>query len=195
MTQRFKLILLGIGLIVLIGLDQYTKWLVLNYEPFNAMGCLEGTARCGKYELSNFLDYSMVWNRGMSFGAIQSTGIMRWVLFSLQCVIAGFFLFWYLIRERFESKAVGIDLNPIDRRLTAFALVLIIGGAIGNVIDRARFGAVVDFIDVSDIGFFPWVFNVADSAVTVGAGLLFLDFILTWRAQQKAGDDKDKQIS
>ena len=55
------------------------------------------------------------------------------------------------------------------------ALGLIIGGAIGNAIDRARFGAVVDFIDVQRIGFFPWVFNVADSAITIGVIALLLD--------------------
>jgi len=65
--------------------------------------------------------------------------------------------------------------------LTATALSFVVAGAIGNVIDRVRFGAVVDFIDVSEtIPFFPWVFNVADSAVTVGAILLLLDqFILS----------------
>ena len=194
MTQGFKLTLLGIGLIVLIGLDQYTKWIVLNYEPFNAMACLDRTVPCGRYELSSVLDFSMVWNRGMSFGSFQSTGIGRWILFALQGLIASFFLFWYLIRQRFESNALDFDLNPLERRLTAFALVAIIGGAIGNMIHRARFGAVVDFLDVSDIGFFPWVFNVADSAVSVGAALLLLDFILTWRTQQKAGDNQDKQI-
>ncbi len=51
------------------------------------------------------------------------------------------------------------------------------GGAVGNVIDRIRFGAVADFVDVSRIGFFPWVFNVADSAITVGICLLLLDML------------------
>ena len=54
---------------------------------------------------------------------------------------------------------------------------MVIGGAIGNVIDRIRFGAVVDFIDVSRLGFFPWIFNVADAAITVGIILLLLDML------------------
>ena len=54
-------------------------------------------------------------------------------------------------------------------------LGLVIGGAIGNAIDRARFGAVVDFIDVTKLGFFPWVFNIADSAITIGVICLLLD--------------------
>ena len=69
-----------------------------------------------------------------------------------------------------------------ERRLLAVAIGLVIGGAIGNVIDRIRFGYVVDFVDVSGIGFFPWVFNVADSAITIGVLLLILDSILSERA-------------
>ena len=49
------------------------------------------------------------------------------------------------------------------------------GGAIGNAIDRIRFGAVVDFLDFQRLGFFPWVFNVADSAITIGVVFLLLD--------------------
>ena len=55
------------------------------------------------------------------------------------------------------------------------ALGLIIGGAIGNAIDRARFGAVVDFVDVQRLGFFPWIFNVADAGITIGVILLLVD--------------------
>ena len=59
------------------------------------------------------------------------------------------------------------------------ALSFVVAGAIGNVIDRVRFGAVVDFIDVSDaIPFFPWVFNIADASVSVGAVLLLFDQLI-----------------
>ena len=61
------------------------------------------------------------------------------------------------------------------RAVPALGLGLIIGGAIGNAIDRGRLGQVVDFIDVTRLGFFPWVFNVADSAITVGVILLLAD--------------------
>ena len=61
--------------------------------------------------------------------------------------------------------------------MTAAALGLVIGGAIGNVIDRIRFGAVADFLDFNGLGFFPWVFNVADAAITCGALLLAFDMI------------------
>jgi signal peptidase II len=53
----------------------------------------------------------------------------------------------------------------------------VIGGAIGNVIDRIRFGAVADFIDVRRLLYFPWIFNIADSAITVGICLLLVDML------------------
>jgi signal peptidase II len=76
-------------------------------------------------------------------------------------VISGVFLWW---------------LKGAERKLTAVALGLVIGGALGNVIDRIRFGAVADFLDFNGL-WFPWVFNVADAAITVGAILLAADMI------------------
>jgi signal peptidase II len=64
-----------------------------------------------------------------------------------------------------------------DRKLTVVALGMVIGGALGNMIDRLRFGYVVDFLDFSGL-FFPWVFNVADAAISVGAALLVLDYLV-----------------
>ena len=66
--------------------------------------------------------------------------------------------------------------------LPAVGLAFVIGGAVGNAIDRARFGAVVDFIDVQRLGFFPWIFNIADSGITIGVILLLLDSLRPQRA-------------
>ncbi|MEM6625502.1 MAG: signal peptidase II [Pseudomonadota bacterium] len=148
-----------------IVLDQITKALVLGEPRFNALGCLDRTQPCGKIEISAIFDFSMVWNRGMSFGAFQSEGVMRWVLFAVSGAIAVGFAVW---------------LTRAERRLTALALSLVVGGAIGNMIDRARFGAVVDFLDFSGL-WFPWVFNIADAAISVGAAVLFLDQVLAGR--------------
>jgi signal peptidase II len=64
---------------------------------------------------------------------------------------------------------------------------MVVGGAIGNVIDRVRFGAVVDFLNFSDI-YFVWVFNVADAAISVGAVLLFVDqFLMSRQEKNSAG--------
>ena len=171
MTQRFRMILV-LGLIpIAVILDQWTKYLVLNEPRFNALGCLDRTEACGKIEVSSIADLTMVWNRGISFGLGQSEGIMRWVLFAVTLAIAIGFSVW---------------LFRASRWLTGLALALVVGGAIGNMIDRVRFGAVVDFIDFSDV-WFKYVFNVADSAVTVGAILLFLDQFLLAQDEKKAG--------
>lgn len=172
MTPLSRSILAAIVIPLVVGLDQWSKFLVLNEPRFNALGCLDGIQGCGQIEVSQMFDLSMLWNRGMSFGALQSDGVMRWVLVLATIAISVGFAIW---------------LAQVARRLSAFALTLVIGGAIGNVIDRVRFGAVVDFLDFSGIWppyFFNYVFNIADAAITVGAVLLFFDqFILSRRGQ------------
>ena len=111
-------------------------------------------------------NFTWVENRGVSFG-LFGDGSARWLLSLFSVVVAGILGWWAL-------KA--------DRRLLVTAIGLVMGGAIGNVIDRIRFGFVVDFLDFSGTGFFPWVFNVADSAITVGVVLLILDSLLSERA-------------
>lgn len=167
---------------VVLILDQWTKHLVLNEPRFRALECLDRQVPCGGIEISQVFDLTMLWNRGMSFGMLQSDGMMRWVLVGLTLAIAIGFSVW---------------LAQAGRKLTALALALVVGGAIGNVIDRIRFGAVVDFFDFSGIWppyFFNYVFNVADAAISVGAALLFFDqFIMsreTRRADKTAAGEK-----
>lgn len=177
MSQRFRYILLALIPLVVI-LDQWTKYLVLNEPRFNAIGCLDKTQRCGQIEVSGIFDLTMVWNRGVSFGLGQSEGIMRWVLVLMTTAIAVGFFIWLL---------------RVGRTWTGLALALVVGGAIGNVIDRVLFGAVVDFLDFSGIWypyFFNYVFNVADAAISVGAVLLFVDQFLMSRDESAAGADK-----
>lgn len=158
--------MLRFGLIIAAALvvgDQISKWAVLDLLNFSPPGCRQFHAGCGFIEVSPILDLRMVWNEGVSFGLLTAgSEFERWALVALQAGIAAFFLWW---------------LRSAERRLTAAALGLVIGGALGNVIDRVRFGAVVDFLDASALSF-PWVFNVADAAINVGAGLLLLDFLL-----------------
>ncbi|MEM7767759.1 MAG: signal peptidase II [Pseudomonadota bacterium] len=165
-TLRNLLVFLVIPLVI--ALDQWTKWLVLDEPRFNALACLNRLGPCGRIPVPGVMDLSMVWNRGMSWGMFQSDGIMRWVLVLVSLAIATGFAIW---------------LWRAGRWLTGTGLALVVGGAIGNVIDRVRFGAVVDFFDFQEIWpphFFNYVFNVADAAITVGAVLLFLDqFILS----------------
>ncbi|MFM8820312.1 MAG: signal peptidase II [Phenylobacterium sp.] len=115
------------------------------------------------------LRFTMVWNEGVSFGFLQARhDLVRWGLTAFALAVALVMAAW---------------LRRTDRRLLALGLGLIIGGAVGNAIDRARFGAVVDFIDVSALGFFPWVFNLADSAINVGVALMLWD---SFRSERKA---------
>ncbi len=74
--------------------------------------------------------------------------------------------------------------NPNGQRMVAIGFSLILGGALGNVIDRAARGYVIDFLDFYFAGWHYPAFNVADSAITAGAGLLLLDMVLEWRRQR-----------
>ena len=114
----------------------------------------------------------MVWNRGISFGLLRADNeFARWGLVAAMLLIAGVFATW---------------LRTAERKLTAVALGLVIGGAIGNVIDRIRFGAVADFLDFNGL-WFPWVFNVADAAITVGAILLAVDMLFVAESEPGKG--------
>ncbi len=161
---------LGVAIVVA---DQISKAMILNTPRFNALGCLPGAEPCGRIEVVGpllndypFFSLTMVWNRGVSFGFAQSEGWARWLLVAMTAVIAVGFLIWLLRASRW---------------MTALALALVVGGAIGNnLIDRVRFGAVVDFLDFSGL-YFPWVFNIADAGISVGAAVLLLDQLLAGR--------------
>lgn len=142
--------------------DQIAKWIILEVLRFSPIGCLQGGYGCRFIEVSPFFDLQMVWNRGVSFGLLRADqDVARWALVALSFLISGVFYWW---------------LRGATRKMTAAALGLVIGGAMGNVVDRIRFGAVADFLDFNGL-WFPWVFNVADAAITVGAVLLAIDMI------------------
>ena len=164
---------LGLSLAAVIFVaDQFTKWLVLGPGAFSPEGCLDAGYGCRFIELTPFFDLQMVWNRGVSFGLLKADqDLARWALVALSLGIAGVFFWW---------------LRTAERRLTAVALGLVIGGALGNVIDRVRFGAVADFLDFNGL-WFPWVFNVADASITVGAVLLAVDMVFFGEAEPGKG--------
>jgi signal peptidase II len=127
----------------------------------------------GEFEVTSVLpvlDITLMHNVGAAFSLLASaSGWQRWFFIVLACgVSVG--LAWWLVR-----------LPATARSLTAAGLALVLGGALGNVIDRIRLGSVVDFIHFHwDQAYFP-AFNVADSAITVGAALLLLDAFLDGR--------------
>ncbi|KQW73412.1 signal peptidase II [Phenylobacterium sp. Root77] len=141
----------GLAAFVILA-DQLSKyWILYVYDLPSRFS----TPIAGPFSLT------MVWNRGVSFGLFRADAdLARWLLtiFSIGVAIA-----------------LAIWVRKTDRPLLSLGLGLVIGGAIGNAIDRIRFGAVVDFLDFQRLGFFPWVFNVADSAITVGVVFLLLD--------------------
>ncbi len=147
---RFVIIAL---IAIVIGLDQFSKFWVLH--KLNLINV-------GHIEISRFFDLSMVWNRGVSFGIFRAdSDLGRWVLVGLTSLISIMFFSWL-----WQSKS----------RFNQISLSLVIGGAIGNLIDRIRLGAVADFLNFEGL-YFPWVFNVADSAVVLGAILLGIDLL------------------
>jgi signal peptidase II len=133
---------------VVIGLDQASKWWVL--ASFHLHEVLPVTG---------FFNLVLVFNSGAAFSFLSDAGgWQKWFFIVLALVISGW-LVWEIRRHAAE-------------RLLPLAFSLVLGGALGNVIDRLRFGAVVDFLDFHAAGWHWPVFNVADSAITVGVVLL-----------------------
>ena len=111
---------------------------------------------------------TMVWNKGVSFGVLNiDAEWTRWVLSAFSLGVAA---------------ALAVWVWKVDRPILALAVGLIIGGAVGNAIDRVRLGAVTDFIDFTRL-MFPWVFNLADSAISIGSVLLIWDLFLAPRTR------------
>ena len=151
---RNAILAYAIAAVILVA-DQVSKFWVLNVLHLDTRGTIQ---------VLPFFQLHLVKNAGVSFGLLRAdSDVTRWILVGFAaCVVA--LLIWWTARQ--------------TRRLPALALGLIIGGAIGNnLIDRVRFGHVVDFLDFGGL-YFPWVFNVADSSISIGVVLLLLDSFL-----------------
>ena len=141
--------------VLVIAFDQLTKWIMLTGLDLETRSIA----------VTSFFNLVLVWNRGVSFGMFNDAGSAGpWILSGLAIAVVVGLLFWLRQAEGWRSVT---------------ALGLVIGGAIGNVIDRFRFGAVVDFLDVHVAGYHWPAFNVADAAICIGAGLLLLDGLLS----------------
>ena len=136
---------------LVVVLDQLTKWAVLAHFAYGE-----------RLEITPFLNLVLVYNKGAAFSMFaDAAGWQTPLLIAFALGAAG--IVSYLIVR-----------NP-GKRLLSLGLALILGGALGNVIDRLRLGHVVDFVDVHAMGWHWPAFNVADSGITVGAVLLILD--------------------
>ncbi len=123
--------------------------------------------------LKGIFHLTLVYNKGSAFGFFQS-GTPILIFISFLCI---FVIVLLLRRNVFLGRFLGIDLN---HRAIRFSLGLILGGAFGNLIDRLRYGYVVDFLD-----FRIWpVFNLADSAITIGGIIIFFNIL---RQERKDG--------
>jgi signal peptidase II len=147
-----------VWLLVVVVLDQATKWMVMAY--FNL------------YELKPIIpglfNLTYLTNTGAAFGILAGTQTVWRQVFFVGVALAAILILFFSYRQ-FRSQG----------KIFAHAIGLIAGGAIGNLIDRLRFGAVVDFLDFY-LGTHHWpAFNVADSAITVGVGLFILGSILS----------------
>ncbi|WP_149538745.1 signal peptidase II [Siccirubricoccus phaeus] len=123
------------------------------------------------------LDLTMVWNRGVTFGLLSGKGPTNHLILAvLASVIA-------LVLLRWMARA--------ETRLVAYALGAVVGGAVGNVLDRLRFGAVVDFVDVhlalSGQVWHWYVFNVADAGIVCGVAALLADALFRRPSGLKEG--------
>ncbi|SMP46822.1 signal peptidase II [Anoxynatronum buryatiense] len=144
-------------IVVTVVLDQVSKWLVVAYlKDIGTFPVIEGVFHLHYLE-----------NRGAAFGLLQNQRLF--FIITTVLIVGG--ILWYLI------------FNPQVNRLLTLSLSLVVGGAIGNFIDRMMFGYVVDFFDFQ---FWP-VFNIADSAIVIGQALLIY-YIFKGQPEQQAGE-------
>lgn len=140
--------------VLVVFVDQLTKYLALAYLPLNV-----------PHNVWPFMNLTLTYNKGAAFSFLANMGGWQIPFLALVAVVVAIALLVWLFRS--ESGAV---LQPL-------ALSLLIGGAVGNMIDRLRFHYVIDFFQFHWHGYYFAIFNVADTAVTVGAILLILAMI------------------
>lgn len=148
------------GLVIV--LDQLSKWVVLNQIQFGET-----------IYVAPFWNWVLTFNPGAAFSFLaDQPGWQRWFFALLALGISA----WIALELKKQPQPI----------LPAMALTLIMGGALGNVIDRVRFGAVVDFIQWHAAGYYWPAFNVADSAITVGAVLLVFAQLFSPKHQENS---------
>lgn len=147
---------LGLALVILIA-DQFTKVLIQGYYQLGA-----------GITVTSFFDLTRVHNRGAAFSFLsEASGWQRW-FFTVVALLASSLIIW-LLRAHAGQK------------LFCFALACILGGALGNVLDRLLYGHVIDFLVFHWRHWYFPAFNLADSAITIGAASLILDELLRVR--------------
>ncbi|MEF3305559.1 signal peptidase II [Paenibacillus sp. GYB003] len=155
--------------LIVFALDQFTKRLIV-------VNMYEGESRS---VIGDFFQLTSHRNRGAAFGILQD---QRWFFIAVTIVIV-VGIVWYLRKLRHDRS----------KTLLKCALGLLLGGALGNFLDRALFGEVVDFLHFRfvfsllgwDVDYDFAIFNLADSAIVIGVALIFLDSLLVWRKERR----------
>lgn len=164
--KNFLIISVGIAV-----LDQFTKQMIVRSLDQCEFGF------CDSIELLSFLKLILLYNDGAAFSILSDAGgWQRWFLSIVSFAVSCFIFFWIL------------RLKPSER-LLGVALAIILGGAIGNLIDRVLLGHVVDFILLYYRGFFFPAFNVADTAISVGAILLIIEMFIKKNGRDEHGNN------
>ena len=145
------------------GLDQTSKWAVVHYFALETYE---------QHTVLPFLDITLIWNTGISYGLFGGSGdVGRWLLSGVAVFAIGLFL-WFL--------------KAGETRLNGMAYAMLAGGALGNLVDRLWYGAVVDFISLHWAGFYWYVFNLADVWITLAVmGLL----VQMWQDRKNQQED------
>lgn len=155
--------------VLVIALDQLTKQLAEHYLQFNM-----------PVEVMPLFNLTLLYNEGAAFSLFAGEAYARPAFIVLATVISLFLLRWMH------------QLKP-DQRWLAIALALVLGGALGNVWDRIMLGHVIDFLDFY-IGDSHWpAFNIADSAICIGVGMMMLDMYLEHRREKQAATESGKK--
>lgn len=154
--------------VVVIALDQATKWAIVEWVPLY-----------DRVPINDFMNLTHQRNTGAAFSFLaEAGGWQRWFFVALATVVSVVLVVW-----SWKERRVGST-------MLIAGLALVLGGAVGNLVDRLLLGYVTDFIQV---WFGSWAFpsfNVADSAITVGAGLLILDSFLAKPEEEKPASDE-----
>ena len=164
MRNSVSAYLLALGIFVV---DQFSKWLMIGPLALREHG---------QIELLPIFDLTWVENRGISLGLFTADGELgRWLLVALTAGIA-IGVAWWIRKEQARGDQ--------------FALALVLGGALGNIVDRVRFGYVVDFADLHFGAIRPFlVFNVADAAISIGVIILLIRaFMVSRRTKSESPD-------
>jgi len=151
MPRTWRWFVLAAGIVIA---DQLVKWIILgHFAP--------GERR----EVTGFFNLVLVFNRGAAFSVLAEAGGWQSPLLTAFALAAAAVVSAFIVK------------SPA-RKILCLGLALILGGALGNVVDRLRFGQVVDFVDLHAFGWHWPAFNVADSAITIGAALLVFEGLL-----------------